>query len=505
MLAVDAGSGGGRALVFDHRGALLSTAYREWTYDAPADAGPMGKEFAPDHFWGIICDAISDAISQSGVSPQEIEAVSAASQREGVVFLDADGCELYAGPNVDLRAIVEGLEIDARCGDEVYRITGHTPSLLFTPAKIEWFRRNRPDLHGRIDTALSVSDWIIYRLSGERVGEASCVSDLGLVDVSEVKWSRRLGEMVGLEEGVCPEIAAAGTPVGRITDKAASQTGLARDTLVVVGGADTQCGLLGMGVLGDGQVGIVAGWTGVLQLVTPEPIVDPKGRMWTSCHVLPGKWVLESNARVCGGAYRWLRSMLFGEGQDAADAYAQMDAMAGSVAPGAGGVVSYIGPMLMDMSSLKPSLGGFVLPITPSVTAVGREHLVRAAMENLCFAFKVNLLQLEEVWRLKLGDVSIGGGMAQSDCLLRMLSDVLAMPITAYPLPQVTALGVAMCGAVGAGMYSGFHEAMHGMRPAPRILQPSAGISEQYVPHYERWLSVSEWFEKLGDDPAWSQ
>lgn len=492
-------------MVFDHRGVVLSSVYREWTYDVPADAGPMGKEFDPEHFWSIISELIGDAVSQAGVSPGEIAAVSAASQREGVVFLDADGCEVYAGPNIDLRAILEGLEIDARCGDEVYRITGHTPSLLFTPAKIEWFRRNRPDIHRRIDKALSVSDWIIYRLSGERVAEASCVSDLGLVDVSEMRWSQRLGEIVGLEEDVCPEIAAAGTPVGRITDRAAGETGLGRDTLVVVGGADTQCGLLGMGVVGDGQVGIVAGWSGVLQMVTAEPVVDPKGRMWTSCHVLPGKWVLESNARVCGGAYRWLRNMLFGEAEAGEDDYAQMDVMAGSVAPGAGGVVAYIGPMLMDMSSLKPSLGGFVLPITPSVTTLGREHLVRAALENLCFAFKANLLQLEEVSRLKLGDVSIGGGVAQSDCLVRMLSDVLGMPVKSFTLPQVTALGAAMCGAVGAGMYSSFHEAVEAMRPAPRVVQPSADISEEYVRHYERWLSISKWFERLGDDVGWMQ
>jgi len=332
------------------------------------------------------------------------------------------------------------------------------------------------------------------------VGEPSCVSDLGLVDVSEVRWSQRLGEMVGLEQGVCPEIVVAGTPVGRITARAAGETGLGRDTLVVVGGADTQCGLLGMGVVSDGQVGIVAGWTGVLQMVTAEPIVDPKGRMWTGCHVLPGKWVLESNARVCGGAYRWLRNMLFGEAEAGEDDYAQMDVMAGSVAPGAGGVVSYIGPMLMDMSSLKPSLGGFVMPITPSVTTLGREHLVRAAIENLCFAFKANLLQLEEVWQLKLEDVSIGGGVARSDCLVRMLSDVLEMPVKSFPLPQVTALGAAMCATVGSGIYGDFKEAVEAMRPAPRTLEPSPEVSKEYVRHYERWLSTADWFDRLVDE-----
>jgi sugar (pentulose or hexulose) kinase len=157
------------------------------------------------------------------------------------------------------------------------------------------------------------------------------------------------------------------------------------------------------------------------------------------------------------------------------------------------------------MSSLKPSLGGFVMPITPSVTTLGREHLIRAAIENLCFAFKANLLQLEEVWRLKVEDVSIGGGVAQSPCLVQMLSDVLGLPVRSFGLPQVTSLGSAMCAAVGAGIYADFKDAVEGMRPAPRTLEPSPEVSKEYVRHYERWLSISKWFERLGDDIGWMQ
>ena len=107
---------------------------------------------------------------------------------------------------------------------------------------------------------------------------------------------------------------------------------------------------------------------------------------------------------------------------------------------------------------------------------------------------------MEEVWRLKLEDVSIGGGLAQSDCLVQMLSDVLGLPVKSYRLPQVTSLGTAMCAAVGAGMYVGFKEAVEAMRPAPRTLEPSPEACKEYVRHYERWLSTADWFDKLVDD-----
>ena len=43
-----------------------------------------------------------------------------------------------------------------------------------------------------------------------------------------------------------PEVLEPGTVVGEVTEDAAAETGLAPGTPVVVGGADTQLGLVGM-------------------------------------------------------------------------------------------------------------------------------------------------------------------------------------------------------------------------------------------------------------------
>ena len=486
--------------MFDLQGNMLSSVAREWAYHVPDEAGPLGKEFSPEEFWGYICGLILEAVREAAVAPADIVAVSSASQRQGVVFLDSNGIELYAGPNTDLRAIIEGFSIDGQHGSEVYGITGHAPSLMLTPAKLHWFKANRPEIYGRIATALSISDWVTYRLSGQVVGETSCVSSIGLMDVSELASSSRLEEMLELPEGICPEIAAAGTRIGAVTSSAAEQSGLVSGTPVVVGGADSQCALLGMGVADEGQVGIVAGWSGSIQMVTSEPVIDSQGRVWTTCHVLPERWILESNAQQCGGAYSWLRETLFGDSDGDADTYAAMDRMAQEAPPGAGGVLAFIGPMLMDMRRMKLSLGGFIFPVTPSITDNRREHLVRAALENLAFAFKANCVQLEEISGLKIGGVKIGGGLAQSRCLVQMLSDVLDMPVTAFDVRHVTSWGTAMCAAVGAGVYDDFGQALEAMSPHCRVVDPDSACVQQYTGLYKRWMSVADWLDKLGDD-----
>lgn len=498
VVAVDAGSSGCRSLIIDLKGNLVSSAYQEWFYElTPPEVAPMGKEFSPRKFWDIICKLIRESIKKADIAPVDIIAVSSASQRQGVVFLDKKGRELYAGPNTDIRAIMEGFAIDGECGDEVYRITGHKPSLLFVPARLKWFQANRPRIYEKIDTALSIGDWITFKLSGERVAEVSCVADLGLVDIHQVKWSDNLGGKLKLSREVCPMIVTAGTRIGWITSEAARRTGLSAGTVVVAGGADTQCGLLGMGVKDKGQVGILGGWSGAIQMVTTRPIIDPKGKLWSGCHALPNRWYLESNAQECGGAYRWLKGLLFSASDQREDTYGLMDSLAQEVPPGAGGMLAFIGPAVMDMSRLKPSLGGFIFSVTPSITAVERKHFVRAALENLAFAFKANCAQLEEVSRQKVKEVSMGGGLAQSRCLVKILSDILAMPVTCFESPQVTAWGAAMCAAVGSGVYPDLQRAMVAMRPKSRVVEPDAQSGQEYAGYYERWLTTLKWLEDL--------
>jgi sugar (pentulose or hexulose) kinase len=500
VLAVDAGSSNCRALVFDVGGNLVSSAHREWTYDAPAEVAPLGREFDPVVFWDTICQVSRESIGKAGVERSDIVAVSAASQRQGVVFLDKDGAELYGGPNTDLRALMEGFAIDAERGTELRCITGHSPAFLFAPAKLRWFRLNRPAVYDRIATMLTISNWILYRLSGRRVAEPSGDSETGLVDISGSCWSADLQKAFGLAEGICPEMAAAGACMGSVTAEAAEQTGLVAGTPVVVGGADTQCGLLGMGVVDEGHVGIVAGWSAAIQMVTDNPVTDTAGKIWSSCHILPGKWVIEANAAEAGGVYAWLGGLLFGGAASKEEAYMLMDRMAGEAPAGSGGAVAFIGPRAMDMTRLKPLLGGVLFPITPSVTAVEKKHLVRAALENLSFAFKANCLQLEETLHLKMRSVSLGGGLARSETLGQVLADVLATPIHCYGLAEVTSCGVAMCAAVGAGVYSDLIKAGEAMCPGRRVIIPNEHGVEEYARYYERWLRTARWLDTLGEE-----
>ena len=124
------------------------------------------------------------------------------------MFLDRDGRVLYAGPNVDLRAIFEGAAIDDSMGSRVFEVTGRLPSFLFAPARLRWFRQHKPAVYERIDRVVTLADWLRLNLSGELVSEATLAAEAGLLDVRTRQWCAELFDEIGVQ-------ADSGVPIER--------------------------------------------------------------------------------------------------------------------------------------------------------------------------------------------------------------------------------------------------------------------------------------------------
>ena len=338
-LVLDAGTSRARCFVFDSEGSVASSRSRNWNYVETGEAYSLAREWEPDALWREICALIGDCIAASEVHARDIGAIAVTSQRQSLVFLDADGSALYAGPNLDLRAFFEGAEIDDRCRERVYKVTGHLPSFMFAPAKIKWFQRHRPEVFRRITSVLTLADWLAFRLTGEATNERALAGEAGLLDIhGRDRCGDFLAEL-GIEIDGAP-LVDAGSLVGCVSATGARETMLGEGTAVVAAGPDTQCALLGMGVSGTAEVGIVAGWSAPVQMITDSPLFSDDASTWAGCFFTPKKWVAESSAGDVGNAYDWLAGLLYGE---AKERFAAMDALAGEVVPGARGLRRFWG------------------------------------------------------------------------------------------------------------------------------------------------------------------
>src|SRR5262252_10407814 len=349
LLAIDAGTGSCRALLFTVEGQQVAVSQREWTHREPPGV-PGGQDFDVVANWALITACIRDALRQARAAGADVAAVAATSMREGIVLYDADGAEIWACPNVDSRATREaGDLITVGAAERIFTEAGDWVSIT-SPARLRWLARHRPDLFGKIHSLGMLSDWIVYRLTGVQVTEPSCGSSSGMFSLAGRTWSEQIAQICGISPAVLPPVTDPGTVVGEVTAEAAAQTGLRAGTPVVAGGADTQLGLLGAGVRA-GEFTVLAGTFWQNTVLVDKPLIDPVIRLRTLCHVTPGEWMLEGIGFYCGMAMRWYRDA-FCDGETTVargrglDPYVVMEENAARIPPGAGGVFAILSNLM---------------------------------------------------------------------------------------------------------------------------------------------------------------
>ncbi len=480
VLAIDLGSSSVRAGVADVSGRLLSTERRAPVMRDQGVAGDLAVEFDPEPTWGLIVEAARAAIAEPAV---DVGAIAVTSQRQGIALLDRDGKTLYAGPNTDMRAVFQGAAIDEDHADLVWRTTGHLPSYLAAWARIKWFQEEQPALFDRISAVVTLSDWIAFRLSGELSVNHAAGVEAGLIELRSGAPATDIAKAVGLDGIPIPKSVTPPVPAGNLRADVADALGLSSDIPVFNAGPDTQTGLYGMGVTAPGAAGIVAGWSCAIQRVTEGPVLDPERGLWAGRHVEPGKWILEANLGIMGGAYSWLCGMISPD-ENPAEAMKRLNREALDAPAGGSGLTAHLGPALTNMSSAGLGAGGLVFPVPLALQAPVPGEIARAALESFGFAIRAGLERIDELSGTPSTSLAVGGGMTRSSAFTELLASILGRAVD---------VGGAEATLTGAAMLAG--RALDGddgpRDPLTVRVSPDQALVSDYEYLYEEWLQRS--------------
>lgn len=510
LLAIDAGTGSVRAVLFSPDGTQVAVGQREYTH--PEVPGVPGSQvFDTTRVWALICDCIRTAVSNAGASASAIRAVSATSMREGMVLYDQGGHEIWACPNVDSRASEEAAEL-VRLGlaEEIYQHAGDWVSIT-APARFRWLARHEPDIFASIAYVGTIGDWILTRLCGEFVTDPSLGSSLGMFELSNRTWSERVIEICELDPEVFPPVIDSGMTLGLVSDQAASETGLSTGTIVVVGGADTQLALLGSGIGDPGQVTIVGGSFWQQTAVVDEPLTDPDARLRTLCHVVPGRWMIEGIGFYSGLVMRWFRDEFCQAEKAQADAdgkdvYELLERSAAELPPGAGGVVGVFSNVMnaRRWTHGSPSFIGF--NVTNPVGSA-RMACFRAIEESAAYVSRSHLAIVEEITGKRITETLFTGGAACGTLWPQICADTLGVPVHVPVVKESSALGAAICAGVGIGLFNDPLETGQRLVRIERSYQPRVGVTEQYDELYEQSLQIYKQVLELAEHglvrPLW--
>ncbi|WP_188036996.1 autoinducer-2 kinase [Actinotalea sp. JY-7885] len=455
VLAIDAGTGSVRAALFTVEGRFVAVASRPWEHDPePGVPGSMG--FATERNHALVLETVREVLATSGIGGSAVQAVSASAMREGLVVLDAAGRELWACANVDSRADVEVVDLQARTGllEEVYRRSGQTFALAAQP-RLLWLARHRPDLYERAARVVMLSEWVLHRLGAEPVMEPSNGSTSGMLALATRSADPELATLCGLRGDLVPDVVEPGTAVGKLSDSAAEATGLAAGIPLAVGGGDAQLAALGLGQTEPGQVLLTGGTFWQLNVNIGEPLTHPDLAVRVNGAAVPGLWQAEAIAFHPGTAVRWFRDTFAAPevataregGRNPLDVLTEA---AARVPVGADGVI----PIFSDVMDYRhwrhaaPSFLNLSLDGGPRLRAA----MFRSLLENAAVVSAANL-DLVSSFAPVAPDAPVvfAGGAAASPVWSQIVADALGRSLRVPKVTEATAQGTAACAATAAG------------------------------------------------------
>jgi autoinducer 2 (AI-2) kinase len=492
-MALDAGTGSCRAVLFDLAGRQLALAQREWSH--PAVDGIAGSQnFDTAGNWALICACIREVLG-SVADPGAVLAVGCSSMGGGLVLYDRAGAELWACANGDARARrqAEALLASGTAG-HLYRLGGGWISLS-APPRLDWVRDRQPALWDSCARLSMIADWMVYRLTGTLVTESSIGSTSGLFDLGARTWSASIMDLCGLRPALFPEVVGSGTVVGTVTPEASRQTGLATTTQVVPGGVDSALALAGSRLdsrwYARGRLAVTGGSFWKQTLVATAAAVEPAGRLRTICHVLPGQWLVEGIGFYAGFALRWLRDNAarqspLGRAPDDPDGYAALDQLAGTVPPGSRGLFAELVPVdAWTLARWRPPFR----PQRPGPEPpAGLGARVRAIEEAAAYSARRSAEILAELLGVRLREVILTGGAARSKLWPQILADVLGLPVRVPDVTESAAAGAAAAAGLAVGVRP---DAAHPAGPASPpawVAEPVTARRRGYEELYGQWL-----------------
>ena len=103
LMAIDAGTGSVRAVLFDTEGNQIGVSQQEWFHrEDPRWPGSM--DFDWRHNWQLASGCVRDVLKETGIDPGEIAAISTTCMREGIVLYDENKKELWDNFTVSIFA-----------------------------------------------------------------------------------------------------------------------------------------------------------------------------------------------------------------------------------------------------------------------------------------------------------------------------------------------------------------------------------------------------------------
>lgn len=490
ILALDLGTTGNRAILFDSEAQVIGSAYKELTQYYPQ---PGWLEHDPAQIWQDTRWAMQTALQKAGIAANQVAAIGISVQRETCLLWDKT-----TGQPLHPAIVWQDRRTAPLCNQltqegyaaEIYDRTGLILDAYFSATKLNWLleylRQQSPSLHLDRVLAGTIDTWILWNLTGGEVHatDHSNASRTMLMNLAELKWDQKLLDLFGIPAHLMPEIQPS---LGFFGQTKAELLGVEVPITAILG--DQQASLFAHGCDRPGFVKCTYGTGCFLVSHTGEKIERSRQQLvstvaWTQAGK-NGKiqvgYALEGSIFTTGACIQWLR-----DGLKLIEASADTEKMAQEVADN-GGVyfvpaLSGLGAPHWDMTARGAFLG-----ITGGVK---REHMVRSVLEAIAYQVKEVVQAINQDADIPVSLLKVDGGAGHNDFLMQFQADALGIPVERPAVLDASAQGAAFAAGLAVGFWQEYTP-LTGSRPIDQVFQPGEGVS-QVQANFTQWQKAVE-------------
>lgn len=479
IMALDLGTTGNRAIIFDRDGNIAGQAYRELTQYYPK---PGWVEHDPREIWEEIDWCMGSAISKAELKPTDIAAIGLTVQRETCLLWDSSTGRPLGKAIVwqDRRTAPMCNELrEAGKAEEIYKRTGLVLDAYFSATKLAWLldvakKESDPPVDFDQVLAGTVDSWVLWNLTGRQVHatDHSNASRTMLLNIESGDWDETLLSLFDISPHMMPIIRPS---IGVFGHTDASIIGAEIPITAIFG--DQQAALFGHGCDRPGLLKCTYGTGAFLVSNTGNEVVRSQNQLlstiaWSQAngdakHPKIG-YAIEGSMFTAGACIQWLR-----DGIQVITNAAETEPLAENLSDN-GGVyfvpaLSGLGAPHWDMSARGAFLG-----ITGGTS---RNHIVRSVLEAIAYEVKEVVDAVNEDSGTPIRELKVDGGACNNNFLMQFQADVLGIPVERPEVLDVTAQGAAFAAGLAVGFWDDYH-ALVDSRPIDRVFEPRQGKSQ---------------------------
>ena len=453
ILSLDQGTTSSRAIIFDQQGAIIAVAQKEFTQIFPQ---PGWVEHDPNEIWSTQLGVAAEAISQAGLTVENIAAIGITNQRETtVVWERATGKPVYnAIVWQDRRTAAFCDELKRKQLDKVIQQkTGLVVDAYFSATKIKWILDNVAGAREKADKGElcfgTIDTWLLWNLTKGQVHatDVSNASRTMLCNIHTLQWDGELEKIFTIPGNMLPQIRSSSEVYGH------TQNILSAKNIPIAGIAgDQQSALFGQLCTQPGMVKNTYG-TGCFMLMNTgeKPVTSSNNLLTTVAWKVNGitQYALEGSVFIAGAVVQWLRDGL-GIIQKSAD----VEALAAKVETNDG---VYVVPAFTGLGAphWNQDARGTIVGLTRGSTA---SHIARAALESIAYQTMDVLKAMEADSGISIKELRVDGGATANDLLMQFQSDILNTKVLRPKITETTALGAAYLAGLAVGYWKSIED-----------------------------------------------